>query len=53
VEPSGGDGLDVTLLLASRHGVEQTGAVPKGVSRSGFRVDERSDGMRFAFLIDV
>lgn len=46
-------GLDVVLELVAPGSVEPTGAVPKGISRSGlqFAVDQR--GARCSFLVDV
>ncbi len=53
VRPAADGGLDVTLLLAGRHQVRGTGAVPKAVSRSDLHVSRGPDGVRCRFLVDV
>ena len=51
---SGRDGgLDVNLLLTAREHVEPTGAVPKGISRSGLVVTTEATGVYCRFLVDV
>jgi SHS2 domain-containing protein len=46
-------GLDVNLLLADRAHLEQTGAVPKAISRSGLVVTTEARGVYCRFLVDV
>jgi len=53
VRPHADGSLDVVLGLADRAAVEGTGAVPKGVSRSGLSIESRPGRVRCRFLVDL
>jgi SHS2 domain-containing protein len=46
-------GLDANLLLADPEHLEETGAVPKAISRSGLVVTTQAKGVYCRFLVDV
>ena len=46
-------GLDVNLLLADPEHLEETGPVPKAISRSGLVVTTEATGVYCRFLVDV
>lgn len=53
LQESPGGGLVGELLMADRGAVEATGAGPKGISRSGLRIDVDADRVTCHVLIDV